>query len=771
MNTPIYVKMDAHDDLLLSEGVCRHLGIIVYHPRVKSQGNNHIEEVQHSSAQSVRISLVDSVRLEPRKETLVTVKVDSKELGGPLLLEPSHHLLECYNGGLTVGESLVQLSSEGHAKVRLTNTLGSACKLDKGEWLGLAFEAELIAVNDINKDTSESVEQDTNKEVQHEDGKQKQATVQTVVTDGEEIRKRKLVDSVAEMATRLPWQEKSKLQDLLCEHHNVFALEDGERGEKGMVQMTIDTGDYEPKRQPARRTPFAARKEIAHQLRSMQDQGVIRPSSSPWASPVVLVRKKDGSLRFCIDYRNLNSVTKGDTFPLPRIDDMLDQVGKSKFFSTLDLAAGYWQVQVHPDSCEKTAFITHQGLYEFSVMPFGLKNAPAVFQRLMQRVLMGLNPDKGPSFVSVYLDDVIVFSETLEDHLEHLRKVMKRFVKAGLKLKPSKCHFVCERVEYLGHIITPQRTKPNSDRVAAVQGYPVPASVKKVKKFIGLVSYYRKFIKGFAKIAEPLHLLTRKDVTFEWSSSCQDAFDTLKRALIEAPVLAYPNFSRNFRLETDACVKGLGAVLAQMQKDGQAHPVAYASRALSDVEKRYAVTELETLAVVWALNHFHVYLYGNEVAVYTDHSAVKAVLETPNPSAKHARWWTKVYGSGVKNIQIVYRSGRENSNADALSRNPQAAAPVAPPVEEVQIATVHVNSGEEEITGLLNKSGELYSKQEDFGAQQQKDKELKEMIQFLMDGSLPDDNKVARKVAIQATCFTIIDGVLYFVDNKCNNRK
>ena len=173
---------------------------------------------------------------------------------------------------------------------------------------------------------------------------------------------------------------KSKLQDILCKHHHVFALEDGERGEIGMVQMRIDNGDAEPRRQPARRTLFAARWEIARQLRSMQEQGVIQPSSSPWASPVVLVRKKDGSLRFCIDYRDLNSVTKSDTFPLPRVDDMLDELGRSKFFSTLDLAAGYWQVQVHPDSCEKTAFITHQGLYEFSVMPFGLKNAPAVFQ-------------------------------------------------------------------------------------------------------------------------------------------------------------------------------------------------------------------------------------------------------------------------------------------------------------------------------------------------------------------------------------------------------
>ena len=237
---------------------------------------------------------------------------------------------------------------------------------------------------------------------------------------------------------------------------------------------------------------------------------------------------------------------------------------------------------------------------------------------------------------------------------------------------------VCEEVQYLGHVITPQGIQPNKDQVAAVQDYLVPTSVKEVRQFIGLVSYYRRFIKGFARVAEPLHYLTRKDAIFEWTSVCRDSFDMLRKALIEAPVLAYPDFTKSFRLETDACVKGLGAVLSQLQGDGKVHPVAYASRALSDPEKRYAVTELETLSVVWALNHFHAYLYGNEVTVYTDHSAVKAVLETPNPSAKHARWWTKVYASGVKNIQIVYRSGLEILNADALSRNPQGAAPEAP---------------------------------------------------------------------------------------------
>jgi len=189
--------------------------------------------------------------------------------------------------------------------------------------------------------------------------------------------------------------------------------------------MQIDTGDAKPKSQPEHHIPFAVRQEVARQLQKMQESAVVRLSHSPWASPIVLVRKRDGSLRFCIEYRGLNSVTKADTFPLPRIDDLLDKLGKSRYFSTLDLASGYWQVQMHPDSQEKTAFITHQGLFEFRVMPFGLRNAPAVFQRLMQSILAGLNPDGGPDFVSTYLDDILIFSRTLEDHLQHLQLTME----------------------------------------------------------------------------------------------------------------------------------------------------------------------------------------------------------------------------------------------------------------------------------------------------------------------------------------------------------
>lgn len=303
-------------------------------------------------------------------------------------------------------------------------------------------------------------------------------------------------------------------------------------------------------------------------------------------------------------------------------------------------------------------------------MPFGLTNAPSVFQRLMQRVLMGLNPEEGPDFVAVYIDDFVVFSRTLGEHIDHLCKVIERLQEAGLKLKPSKCEFVREEVEYLGHLITPSGLKPNPKLVDAVRDFPTPENVRALRQFLGLSSYYRRFVPKFARIARPLHNLTRKGEEFIWTAECQSAFDMLKQQLVTAPVLAYPSFEKEFFLETDASILGIGAVLSQPQEDGLAHPVAYASRALSPQEANYGITELETLAVVWGISYFHTYLYGHSVTIFTDHTAVRAVLETPNPIGKYARWWMRVYGRGVKEVKIVHRSGKTNVSADALSRNP-----------------------------------------------------------------------------------------------------
>ena len=272
---------------------------------------------------------------------------------------------------------------------------------------------------------------------------------------------------------------------------------------------------------------------------------------------------------------------------------------------------------------------------------------------------MGLNPEDGPDYVTVYIDDVLIFSRTLEDHLEHLRKVIERLQQVGLKLKPAKCQFILEEVEYLSHLIIPQGLKPNPKLVDAVREFATSQDLKRLWQFLGLSSYYRRFIQGFSKIVQPLNMLTRKGAEFVWTAECQSTFEKLKEVLITAPVLAYSSFDREFILETDASIMGLGAVLSQVKDDGRMHPVAYASRALSRPEANYGITELETLAVVWAITYFHTYLYGHSVTVFTDHTAVKAVLETPNPSGKHARWWMKVYGKGIKEVKIVYRSEKK----------------------------------------------------------------------------------------------------------------
>ena len=352
-----------------------------------------------------------------------------------------------------------------------------------------------------------------------------------------------------------------------------------------------------------------------------------------------------------------------NVFPLPRVDGSLDLLSKSRYFSTLDLASGYWQVEMDPDSIEKTAFTTHSGLYEFVVMPFGLCNAPATFQRLMESVLVGLARE----VCVVYLDDILVMGETFEEHLENLASVFDRLRQAGLRLKPSKCYLARWEVEYLGYVVSAKGVAADPRKMEAVRAFPTPSNLKSLRSFLGLASYYRRFIPNFAKVVNPLHALTRKDAHFDWSPTCQTAFEDLKRLLTEAPLLAFPVFSKGFLLETDASGTGLGAVLAQVQEDGTTRPIAYASRTLQKHEQHYGVTELEALGVVWAVRHFRPYLYGHQCDVYTDHDALKSLLNTPQPSGKLARW-----GMAIQelDLHIHYRPGKKNANADALSRAP-----------------------------------------------------------------------------------------------------
>lgn len=336
--------------------------------------------------------------------------------------------------------------------------------------------------------------------------------------------------------------EKELLFTVLLEYKDVFSLQEREMGRTSLTRHRIHTGDSPPIHCPSNRIPQARKEEVRKLLEDMLGKGVIQPSDSPWSSPIVLARKKDGSVRFCVDYRKVNSVTRKDAYPLPRIDDTLDTLAGSKLFSTLDLKTGYWQVEMADEDRAKTAFCTSEGLYEFKVLPFGLCNAPATFQRLMDRVLHGL---KWHSCL-VYIDDIVVVGATFKDHVHNLVCVLKRLQEAGLKLKPSKCNLLRKEVTYLGHVISEEGTSTDPAKTDVIRKWPIPSCKRELLQFLGLANYYRRFVNGFATICKPLQRLTEKNFPFSWSPSCQHAFDELRNRLVTAPILVYPDYTKPF---------------------------------------------------------------------------------------------------------------------------------------------------------------------------------------------------------------------------------
>ena len=488
-------------------------------------------------------------------------------------------------------------------------------------------------------------------------------------------------------------EQRAELEQLLKKHHDVFSKGDHDLGCATAVKHHIDTGNSRPVRQSLRRQPPHYVAEIDQQLREWECQGKISPSQSEWASNIVIVKKKDGSLRFCVDYRQLNDKTVKDSYPLPRIDDCLNCLGGANWFSTMDLRSGYHQVAMDEQDKGKTTFVTRKGTYCFNVMPFGLCNAPAMFQRLMDCTMRGLNYE----VCLIYLDDIIVFSPDVTTHLERLEVVLARLRNAGLKLKPSKCSYLQRSVDFLGYKVSGRGIETDGSKVDAVARWPVPSKLREVRGFLGLCGYYRRFVPNFSEVAAPLHAMTKKNAAFRWTAECQTAFDELKQKLSSAPVLALPRDEDAYILDTDASEHGIGAVLSQVQ-NGEEKVISYASRLYSTAESRYCVTRKELLAVVFFLKQFRQYLLGRSFVVRTDHTALQWLRRTPEPIGQQSRWLEILEEF---NFTVEHRPGKKHANADALSRRPcrqcGMCATQRPVTETLEVRALQAN-GEANVT-------------------------------------------------------------------------
>lgn len=565
--------------------------------------------------------------------------------------------------------------------------------------------------------------------------------------------------------------QKAQVREFIKTYDFVFAKDPKSPGRTNAVEHVIDTGDARPISHPLRRQGWFTRTTIAEHVQAMLKAGIIRPSKSPWAAPAVLVKKPDGSWRFCVDYRGLNSLTKSDRFPMPRADDCLASLGDAKWFTSLDCAAGFWQVEVAEADKEKTAFATAEGLFEFVRMPFGLKNSPATWCRLVAKVCAGLCYKN----LLAYVDDLVVFSSgSLQDHLNQVATVFDRLSAAGITLKRSKCHFARREVHFLGHKIGTNGVSVAEAKIRAIKQYPRPTNVAEVRSFNGMTVYYSKFIKDYGKIAAPLYALTRKGARAGpnfWTDAAESAFQTLKARLASAPVLAHPDWHRPFTVDVDACKEGLGAVLSQKDDDGEERVVCYISRTLRGAEKRYCPRQYECLGVLWALKSLKPFLIGHKFTVRTDHKSLMW-LQKARTNDTVFRWSLMLADF---DFDIEWRSGAKHANADSLSRAasdgdaPAKLDPLFPAMRGVdtaeamvvtrskakQSAQRHLKISHHSLSQIRKKTNSPYWSQR-LAQQQRTDLQLAPMFALLERGEAPANSR-ERKALVAKTKNLFVD--------------
>lgn len=610
------------------------------------------------------------------------------------LLEPNPHLFQKF--GIFACKTLTNFENRS-GYIRVCNPTKRSITLPPG--IKIAKLYEVVNVQFLKEENSQDYHEEQNHHIK-----------ETEINFGEKLNK----------------EQKTKIVNLLQKYSRVISKHPTDLGKTHLFKHRIDTADHLPIRQQPYRKSLKEREIIKKEVDKLLDANIIRESTSPWAAPVILVRKKDGNWRFCVDWRKLNKVTKKDVHPLPRIDDTLDRLADALYFTSLDFTSGFFQVEIEEEDKEKTAFVTPDGHYEFNVLGMGLCNSPSTFQRLMYKALRGLMW----TVCMAYMDDIIIFSKDFESHLSHIEQVLEQLEKANLKIKPQKCTFATHRLLFLGHIVDGHGVSPNPELLKAVHDFPEPKTVKQVQAFLGLTGYYRRFIENYSNIAKPLSQLTKADVKFEFAEEERKSFETLKSKLLSFPILAHPRFHLPFEVHTDASAYGIGAILKQVIV-GKEHVIAYASRLLNKAERNYSATHRECLAIIFALQKFRPYIYGQKFRVVTDHCALCWLLSVKNPNGRLARWALQLQEF---DMEVVYKSGRKHRDADALSRVPVEPAP----------------DSETELPLMVTENVDMWSLQRE-------DKFIKNMIDIL-EGKCEKPDRSTRRTA---RCFEMKDGILY----------
>lgn len=567
--------------------------------------------------------------------------------------------------------------------------------------------------------------------------------------------------------------QKVRLYQFLGNNRDIFAKDISELGVTNIHTHTIRTGNAPPvSSAPYRQTP-KMRAELERQLEEMKRHGIIEESNSVWHSPVVMVKKPNNEWRFCVDYRKLNAVTELMAFPIPHMTEVFDTLAESKaeIFSTLDLRSGFWQVPLDKASKSRSAFITHQGIFEFNRLAFGMVNAPMSFQSLMTKVLKNLNF----KIALVYIDDLIIFSKDFDQHLHHLNLVFNNLRAANLKLNPAKCKLATKEVKYLGHIVSKDGLRVNPENTDKISNCQRPTNVKQVRSALGMMGYYRKFVRDYAKIAQPLNELLKKDTKFEWKDAHENAFNELKGRLTKAPILRYPQFDKEFTLSVDSSDYSIGFVLSQ-EHEGKQHPICFGGRALRDNELKWHITDKEGLALVEGIQHYKHYLANSKFTVFTDNVSVKYLQKLKDSQGRLGRWGILLQGY---NFEIKHKSGSQNCTADFLSRQRYSDST---PLDSHDLAdhVFSLHSGEytqttlvypgEDDTDVMIAAAAAEQEQNDvdtdrdlfigLSVYQQDCPDFKYIYQYLAHHQVPDNPQLARTVVAEAYNYEVEDGVL-----------